>query len=145
MFRKKESQENKVKEPQHIDTLIGAHSVLTGELSFEGAVRIDGRFEGNIHSEKDGTLIVSEGAHIKGEVNVPNLVLHGDINGNVYAGNSLKIGHNGVLNGDVQYKIITLAEGSAINGRCSRLTEKQAPASKVKSAKKDDVESIQVK
>ncbi|MDX8383414.1 MAG: polymer-forming cytoskeletal protein [Ghiorsea sp.] len=144
MFGKKEKQERKVKEPQHIDTLIGAHSVFTGELSFEGAVRIDGRFEGNIHSEKDGTLIVSEGAHIKGEVNVPNLVLHGDINGNVYAGNNLIIGHNGVLNGDVQYKIITLAEGSAINGRCSRLTEKQAPENKEKLVKKGNTEAIQV-
>ncbi|MDQ6989049.1 MAG: polymer-forming cytoskeletal protein [Mariprofundaceae bacterium] len=141
---KKENPAPTGKEPQHIDTLIGAHSVFTGELSFEGAVRIDGRFEGNIHSEKDGTLIVSEGAHIKGEVDVPNLVLHGDINGNVRAGNSLRIGCNGILNGDVEYKIITLAEGSAINGRCARIEEKAQP-NKTKNIKKDAAEPIQVK
>ncbi len=144
MFSKKDSPINSGKEPQHIDTLIGSHSVFTGELSFEGAVRIDGRFEGNIHSKKDGTLIVSEGAHIKGEVDVPNLVLHGDINGNVHAGNSLKIGSSGILNGDVEYKIITLAEGSAINGRCSRITEKAQPH-KTKNIKKEASETIQVK
>ena len=130
-----------MKETQHIDTLIGVHSVFTGNLSFEGAVRIDGRFEGNIQSEKDGTLIVSEGAFIKGEVNVPNLVLHGDINGNVCASHSLKIGVKGVLNGDVEYKVITLEEGSAINGRCTRIDDVDGQARKAK----EKVEVIEVK
>jgi len=130
MFSRKEEKVKKVKEPQHIDTLIGVHSVFTGDLSFEGAVRIDGRFEGNIHSEKDGTLIVSEGAFIKGEVNVPNLVLHGDINGDVRASHSLKVGAKGVLNGDVEYAIITLVEGSAINGRCARIDDVDGKARK---------------
>ncbi len=130
-----------MKEAQHIDTLIGVHSVFTGNLSFEGAVRIDGRFEGNIQSEKDGTLIVSEGAFIKGEVNVPNLVLHGDINGNVCASHSLKIGVKGVLNGDVEYKVITLEEGSAINGRCTRIDDVDGQVRKPK----EKVEVIEVK
>jgi len=142
MFSKKEQKQVKpMKETQHIDTLIGVHSVFTGNLSFEGAVRIDGRFEGNIQSEKDGTLIVSEGAFIKGEVNVPNLVLHGDINGNVCASHSLKIGVKGVLNGDVEYKVITLEEGSAINGRCTRIDDVDGQARKPK----EKVEVIEVK
>ena len=142
MFSKKEQKQVKpMKESQHIDTLIGVHSVFTGNLSFEGAVRIDGRFEGNIQSEKDGTLIVSEGAFIKGEVNVPNLVLHGDINGNVRASQNLKIGVKGVLNGDVEYKVITLAEGSAINGRCARIDDVDGQARKPK----EKVEVIEVK
>jgi len=111
---------------QQIDTLIGAHSVITGELSFEGAVRVDGRFEGNIHSSKGGTLIVSEGAKITGEVDVPSLVLHGIIEGNVRASDSLKLGETGRLNGDLEYNVMSLAEGSAINGRCSRIADKTA-------------------
>ena len=143
MLRKKKTvKEVAMKEPQHIDTLIGTHSVFTGDLMFEGAVRIDGRFEGNIRSEKEGTLIVSEGAFIKGEVSVPNLVLHGDINGDVCAAHSLKIGAKGVLNGDVQYKVLSLAEGASMNGRCSRIEEGSSNVSKIK---KDDVEVIQVK
>ena len=143
MLKKKETKKGAtMKEPQHIDTLIGAHSVFVGDLSFEGAVRIDGRFEGNIRSEKDGTLIVSEGAFIKGEVSVPNLVLHGDINGNVCATSSLKIGAKGVLNGDVVYKTLSLSEGAAMNGHCSRIEEASASVTKLK---KDDAEVIQVK
>jgi len=143
MLRKKGIREPVMKEPQHIDTLIGVHSVFTGDLSFEGAVRIDGRFEGNICSEKDGTLIISEGAFIKGEVSVPNLVLHGDINGNVCASSSLRIGANGVLNGDVSYRVLSLAEGASMNGRCSRIEE--GASGKVTSINKDETEVIQVK
>jgi len=124
-------------DPQQIDTLIGVHSVITGELSFEGAVRIDGQFKGNIRANKDGTLIVSEGALIQGEVHVPSLILHGTIEGNVCASNSLKIGSTGHLNGDVQYKVLSLAEGSAINGRCSHInqTAKQTAKQIVKTSK----------
>jgi len=128
MMRKRDESPRTVSENQHIDTLIGVHSSFTGELAFEGAVRIDGRFEGNIRSTKDGTLIVSQGAEITGEVHVPNLLLHGLIKGNVYASKSLKLGTTGCINGDVEYRVITLAEGAAVNGRCSRITDKAAAA-----------------
>ncbi len=108
----------------HIDTLIGAHARFKGELSFEGAVRIDGVFEGNIHATNDGTLIVSETARIEGEVDVPNLLLHGTIQGNVRASKTLNIGPTGRLNGDVEYATFSLAEGGAVNGRCIRIEER---------------------
>lgn len=109
------------RDSQHIDTLIGAHSSITGDMNFEGSVRIDGSFEGNIHSAKDGTLIVSEGATVNGEVRVPNLVLHGTITGNVFASQTLKLGSTARLNGDVEYTVIAQAEGSWINGRLKHM------------------------
>jgi cytoskeletal protein CcmA (bactofilin family) len=124
MMRKRDDKPRSTSDHQHIDTLIGAHSSFTGELVFEGAVRVDGRFEGNIRSTKDGTLIVSQGAEVSGEVNVPNLMLHGLIKGNVHASKNLKLGETGCINGDVEYRIITLAEGAAVNGRCSRISDK---------------------
>lgn len=127
-MRKKIDPPRTASEHQHIDTLIGAHSAFTGELVFEGAVRVDGKFEGNIRSSKDGTLIVSQGAEVSGEVHVPNLILHGLIKGNVNAGKSLRIGETGCINGDVEYRVITLAEGAAVNGRCSRITDQQSTA-----------------
>ncbi len=126
MMRKRDETPRSTSEHQHIDTLIGAHSSFTGELAFEGAVRIDGHFEGNLRSTKDGTLIISQGAKVSGEVSVPTLVLHGLIKGNVHASKSLKVGETGCINGDVEYRVITLAEGAAINGRCSRISDKSA-------------------
>ncbi|MDX8404256.1 MAG: polymer-forming cytoskeletal protein [Mariprofundaceae bacterium] len=129
-MRKRDESTGVSSEHQHIDTLIGAHSSFKGELAFEGAVRVDGRFEGNLRSTKDGTLIVSQGAEISGEVHVPNLILHGTIKGNVHASRNLKVGETGCINGDVEYRIITLAEGGTINGRCSRISDKAAAVQK---------------
>ena len=39
-----------------INAFLGAGTVYQGQLSFQGAVRIDGNFVGEVHSE--GTLIV---------------------------------------------------------------------------------------
>lgn len=120
---------------QHIDTLIGEHSKIIGDLSFEGAVRIDGMFEGNIHSSKEGTLIVSEGGKVTGDVAVPNLILHGSITGNVQSSKSVQVGEKGVLTGDLFYHIFTVDTGGYIDGRCSHITEETpvpaAPKKKV--------------
>lgn len=110
---------------QHIDSLIGAHARFKGELAFEGTVRIDGKFEGNIRSSKDGTLIVSETAEIIGDANVPNIILHGTIRGNVRASRSLQVGPKGRLNGDLEYTVLSLSEGAAVNGRCSRIEDRE--------------------
>jgi len=135
MMRKKDDTPRTTSEHQHIDTLIGAHSSFTGELAFEGAVRIDGKFDGNIRSSKDGTLIISQGAEVSGEVHVPNLILHGLIKGNVHASKNLRIGETGCINGDVEYRVITLAEGAAVNGRCSRISDQQPAAATQKDQK----------
>ncbi len=106
-----------------IDTLIGERAHFHGDLDFEGAIRIDGKFEGNIRSHEDGTLVVSETALVVGEVDVPRLILHGAIRGNVRAGRSLQISATGRLDGDVEYTTMMLAEGAAINGRCNRISD----------------------
>jgi len=112
----------------NIRTIIGQGASFNGKLDFEGAVLIEGHFEGNIHSSNGGTLIVSETAQITGEVDVPNLVLHGAIHGNVRAGESLKITPTGKLTGDVEYHVISLSEGASVNGRCNRIDEKKSAA-----------------
>ncbi|MDX8390320.1 MAG: polymer-forming cytoskeletal protein [Mariprofundaceae bacterium] len=127
-FRK--TNKKTLSDASHIDSLIGENSHFKGELRFEGAVRIDGRFEGDIHSKEGGTLVISENAEVAGEVTVPNLVLHGTVRGNVYASKSLQIGTTGKLNGDVEYHMIMLEEGGAINGRCGRISDKKEIASK---------------
>jgi len=126
---------------QHIDTLIGGLSSFKGELAFEGVVRIDGKFEGNLCSQKEGTLIISESGRVVGDVDVPRLILHGAIKGNVRVSSMLQICTKGRLAGDVEYATMTLAEGAAINGRCTRITEKTKAAKK---AEKDVLRSVYV-
>lgn len=109
----------------NIQTIVGQHARFKGELDFEGVVRIDGNFEGTIRATNGGTLIVSEVANITGEVDVPNLVLHGTVNGNVRTSETLKMSPTGKLMGDLEYHVLSLSEGALINGRCNRIEEKK--------------------
>ena len=58
-----------------IHSLLGAGTRYEGKLFFDGRVRIDGDFEGEVHS--DGVLIVGEQASIKGSIHVHTLIVRG--------------------------------------------------------------------
>ena len=63
MFGKKHSK------PQgRIDSLIGAGTVITGDVNFTGGLRIDGIVRGNVIAteNKGGTLVLSEAARVEG-------------------------------------------------------------------------------
>src|SRR2546421_10299313 len=66
-----------------LNALLGKGSSFEGKLLFEGSVRIDGKFTGEIVSTD--TLIIGEGADVKGEIQVGSLVVVGDYNGNAKA------------------------------------------------------------
>jgi len=58
-----------------IDTLLGAGTRYEGKLFFDGNVRIDGEFEGEVRSE--GLLVIGEGAIVRGTVHVGTLIVRG--------------------------------------------------------------------
>ena len=63
---------SKTNKPNAIDSLIGAGSVITGDIQFTGGLRIDGTVKGNIKAvgDKPGTLVLSELAKVEGEIEV---------------------------------------------------------------------------
>ena len=49
----------KTKEPQTINTLLGAGTSIEGTIEFNNTVRLDGNVKGKIHSNQ-GTVIIGE-------------------------------------------------------------------------------------
>ena len=62
-----------------ITTILGKGSEFEGKLNFEGTLRIEGVFSGEIHS--DSVLVVGEGAKVSAEVDVGTIVINGDDDG----------------------------------------------------------------
>ena len=58
-------------------------SSFKGELEFEDTMRIDGKFNGRIHSKNE--LIVGESAHIEGDVHVGRIAISGTVVGKIVA------------------------------------------------------------
>ncbi len=85
---------NKSAAPQkRIDSLIGAGTIVRGDVVFCGGLRIDGHVQGNVSTAdgEPGTLVVSEQARVDGEVNVSHVVINGSVNGPVHADDYLEL------------------------------------------------------
>jgi len=107
----------KKKNVQNINTFLGSQTRITGKLEFEGAIRIDGHFEGDIIS-KEGSVIVGQDAILKGNIKVASILILGEVNGNIEAENRIDIHPPGKMIGDIKAPIILIDPGVAFNGKC---------------------------
>lgn len=101
-----------------IDTLVGQGTILNGNLMFSGGLHVDGKIVGNVVAEEDSDamLILSEHGSIEGEVKVPNMVLNGEIIGDVFGSNRVELAPKSRINGSVYYNLIEMAIGAEVNG-----------------------------
>jgi cytoskeletal protein CcmA (bactofilin family) len=101
-----------------IDTIIGQQTRIEGNIHFTGGLLIDGRVKGNIIAEAGSAsvLTVSEHGSIEGDVQVPVIILNGAVTGEVRSDERIELAANARVDGDVYYKLIEMAVGSAVNG-----------------------------
>lgn len=104
---------------KRIDSLIGAGTVVNGDISFNGGLRIDGQVRGNVTAANGDpcTLVVSEQARIDGEIRVSHVVINGTVNGPVTADDYLELQAKARIAGDVAYRQIEMHVGAVIQGR----------------------------
>jgi len=102
-----------------IDSLIGANTIIGGDLNFSGGLRIDGQVNGNVIAApgKPSTLVLSEHARVNGEVSVTHLVINGTISGSVSATDYLELQSKAKVTGDVHYKTLEIQLGAIVDGR----------------------------
>jgi cytoskeletal protein CcmA (bactofilin family) len=107
----------KNKSHDSITTFLGPEAGVEGTLAFQGAIRLDGRLSGKIHSE-GGTLIVGEKAVIDADISVGIAVVMGAVNGTIQASERIEVYPPGRIVGDIQSPIISIEEGGLFNGNC---------------------------
>lgn len=100
-------------------TLIAANTEVTGDVTFVNQLYINGLVRGNIlaSADSDATVIVSEEGSVCGEIRVPNVVVNGKVEGDVYASNRIELAANAVVKGNVYYKLIEMQLGAMVDGQ----------------------------
>ena len=98
-----------------INAFLGAGTNYQGKLHFQGAVRIDGNFQGEVVS--DGTLVVGQEAVVEGQVKVGQLVLSGNIQGEVEARNKVVLHKTANLQGNIRTPVLVVEEGAVLEGQ----------------------------
>ena len=109
----------KNKKTTRIDSLIGQNTEIQGELKFSGGVHIDGKIQGKVIGENDGSSLLSQSEHgeIEGEVSSPYVVINGIVNGDVHASRHVELLSNAKIKGNVYYNLVELSVGAEVNGK----------------------------
>ncbi|MBC7365150.1 MAG: polymer-forming cytoskeletal protein [Candidatus Aminicenantes bacterium] len=112
--------------------LIDQGTELKGELNFKGSFRIEGYFQGKIFS--DSLLIVGEKGKVEADVQVGQLIINGEIRGNLQAKEKIEIHSKGRVFGSLVTPRLMVEEGAYLEASCQTTdvaTTKQAsPAEK---------------
>ncbi|MDE0926614.1 MAG: polymer-forming cytoskeletal protein [Methylophilaceae bacterium] len=104
-----------------IDTLVGTDTVLTGDLTFSGGLRVDGTIRGNVQEQagSQGTIILGENGRIEGAAGATKIVLIGGstVVGQVKAGQFIELQAKARIKGDLHYTSLEMHMGSVIDGK----------------------------
>lgn len=103
-----------------IKAFLGKDTEFKGLLSFEGTVRIDGNFEGEVVSEDN--LIIGENAQVKAEIKVGSVMIQGRVEGNIKASRKLHVSSKGKVFGNVETIKLHIEEGAILEGNVSMIS-----------------------
>jgi cytoskeletal protein CcmA (bactofilin family) len=98
-----------------LNALLGRGSEFEGKLTFEGTVRIDGKFTGTIVT--NDVLVIGEGAKVNAEINCGTVIVHGEINGNVKAKSAVELHHPARMRGNVETPSLMIEKGVIFEGQ----------------------------
>ena len=112
---KEEKKKETIFEEDHY-TFLGKGVDFKGKANFDGTVRVDGHFEGEIATAD--TLIIGEHAVIKGTITGGVIVSGGKVEGNITASKKVQLLKPAVLIGDVNSPSFSMEEGVLFQGVC---------------------------
>ena len=102
------------KEELPIKAYLGSDALFKGTLSFEGTVRIDGKFEGVVRT-KD-TLVIGETGNMQADLEVGTLVCKGSLNGTVIASQKIEMHPASKITGNIQTPAVSIELGAVLDG-----------------------------
>ncbi len=118
-----------------ITALLGRGTQFEGKLHFEGRVRVDGIFKGEIKS--DDTLVIGEGAEVHAEIDVSTVIVRGgQVHGNIRAKQAIEIHAPGKVIGNIHSPSVFIDRGVEFQGSC-RMDDVEPTDSKPAAKTKD--------
>lgn len=97
--------------------LIGAGTIINGEVISNGDVRIDGTVVGSVSTK--GKVVVGNTGNVEGEIVCQNADVSGKIKGNISVSEILSLKATANLVGDIIASKLSIEPGANFMGSCS--------------------------
>jgi len=104
-----------------IRAFLGEGTSFIGTLQFEGTVRLDGRFEGDVSGSD--LLIIGPAAAVRADIQVGSLVVGGRVEGNIVARKRVELLATAQVTGNVKTPSLVVSDGAVLNGTCEMRRE----------------------
>lgn len=114
------------KNPASNMTFICEGTRITGEISVEHDLRVEGQLHGTL--TVGGTLVLGPSGQIEGDVTSRSATLAGHLTGNIHTLDKLVLESKSVLFGDLQTRELVIQEGAVFQGK-SMMDATTRPAS----------------
>jgi cytoskeletal protein CcmA (bactofilin family) len=98
-----------------LNALLGKGSEFEGKLAFEGKVRIDGTFTGEIST--NDLLQVGDGAKVQAEISCGTVIVEGEITGNIKATQAVELRRPAKVHGDITTPSLVIEKGVLFEGK----------------------------
>ena len=102
-----------------VPSILSKDLVVTGEISTNGDVQIEGRLEGNI---KATTLTIGEQGAVNGKIKAGTVYVHGKVTGKIEA-ETIEMASTANVLADLVQDHLTIANGAFFDGKCTRKTK----------------------
>ena len=97
--------------------MIGAGTIITGDIISKGDIRIDGTLKGSVNTE--GRVVLGCEGIIEGHVICTNADVSGTIKAKITVSQLLSLKTTAKLNGDIITNKLSIEPGAAFSGSCS--------------------------
>ena len=108
-------------------TLISEDTVVIGDIRFTGDLEVEGLVRGNVIAEVDSAAIVrivGKGC-VEGEIRAPDIMINGEVRGDVYSARQLELAPKARVTGNVFYTTVEMAAGAEVNGSLTHVSEEE--------------------
>ncbi|MGP1347623.1 MAG: bactofilin family protein [Phycisphaerales bacterium] len=101
---------------QHQITVVGRETSISGQMSMTGTAKILGQFEGRIAVA--GDVLIAQGAIVRADILADQIVIEGEVEGNVTARERLQLASTAQLVGDIATRALVVEDGASLLGNC---------------------------
>ena len=100
-----------------VNTIVGSGSLISGNVTVSGLLRIDGDIDGNIQTM--GRVIIGEEARIRGNIRAASVSVGGIVQGDIIAPDYVVVLSSGMVVGSVLTKKLRVDDNVILHGFCS--------------------------
>ncbi len=117
--------------PRNVDVAtIGKSVVVKGELSGSEDLYVDGHVEGSI-TLRGQSLTIGPNGRVRANVEARNVILHGQVDGNITASDRVELRKSASLKGDISTARIAIDDGAYFKGAID-IQKTEAPKGEAK-------------